>query len=173
MSKKSKKSQEIIEKLYKIKAEQEKIGQENLRQKNYLIAYLAYWSIIEQSAKIIGEYLAKKKLKKRLNDWVKNWKNHIDGKIKDPPNDIKFFTFKFENRIPSESVIKEFTILVPLVKKILKSDGKYRKMRNSIAHRGKPQYEIKNEETYKAYIADLKKGIKDIFDSLEKFFEKN
>ena len=106
------------------------------QQVNYPMAYLAYWTIIEDFVKSLVPLCQRINLKRD----VMQWSLYLDENIKKKPKAIKEHSFKLSNKkakgIPSEDVLLNVldNAIVPNLFETLNTSKKYRKRRNRIAH---------------------------------------
>ncbi|EIV1738042.1 hypothetical protein L7E62_004686 [Vibrio parahaemolyticus] len=123
----------IIEELTKLEHEHFALSDSYESNGSYEMSYMALWTILEHILKPIASEGMKKKLQRSLHEWIDHLESPVSGK---KPKDIKSFKTEYSSTsIPPISLIEEAIGDVPKLKVLMDSNGKYRKKRNSIAHR--------------------------------------
>ena len=130
------------------------------KNKNYQMAYIAYWAILEDFVKRLGPICMQIALKKELQEWL----GYIQNKSLKKPKPITQRTFDIPkeklNTIPSETLLLHVLIKddVPNIFKVLNPGEKFRKRRNSIAHSA----ENISEKTYYEFKTAINNAIHEV-----------
>lgn len=111
------------------------------------LAYISYWSILEEGLKLF----ASPAMKLRLHSIIKQWDDYLSGKRKELPKQIRNFSIEYKaNSIPSIEIIRYALGEMPTLAKFIEPKQKWRVRRNEIAHRAS---KFKNEALFKEYKA--------------------
>jgi hypothetical protein len=130
---------------------------------SYEMAFISLWSIIEHIMKPIASVSIRVKLKKSLNEWLVYAEN---PQSVTKPKEIKNFQLEYTNTtIPQISHIEDAVGDLPKLKVLMDSNKKYRKKRNSIAHRA----EKLSESVYAEYKVAVLDALNELKNALAKF----
>jgi len=132
---------------------------------SYEMAFISLWSILEHIMKPIASVSIKVKLKNSLNEWLVYAENTQSSA---KPKEIKNFQLEYTNTtIPQISHIEDAVGDLPKLKVLMDSSKKYRKKRNSIAHRADKLSESAYAE-YKGAVLDALNELKNALAKFEK-----
>ena len=100
--------------------------------KSYEMAYLSLWIILEKGLRVYADDA----VKLELHNKIQLWDEYLSGKKRNAPTEIKNCNLEYTYRtIPRVSLIENALGKMPAVHKVLNSQGKWRRKRNSIAHK--------------------------------------
>ena len=118
------------------------------------MAYLCRWIVLEKTLKALYGARVKINLKIQLEEWIE----YLNSENKQAPNKITNFSVN-PISIPAIKSIKKELGKIPQIEKVLSSDGKWRKKRNTIAHGAE---EFGQRTTYDEYKIDLGNAIEEL-----------
>jgi len=133
-------------------------GYENDR--NYGLAFIAYWSVVEFVSKQAGEIY----LRKNLRDKLQNWLDFLDNKGDKPSGKGSLPLILECKTIPQTEQVESILGELPQTKKLLDTRRKFRKKRNSIAHHADS---IKELSTYEEYKSAVLSAIEELSDAVQ------
>jgi hypothetical protein len=123
----------ILEELIKLEKEHLALSATYEENESYEMSFVALWTVLEQIMKPIASIGMQKELRRKLHEWLKHLEHPEVGR---KPKEIRSFNTEYSSTtIPTISLIELAIGEVPKLKKLMDSNGKYRKKRNNIAHR--------------------------------------
>jgi hypothetical protein len=123
----------ILEELIKLEKEHLVLSASYEENESYEMSFVALWTVLEHIMKPIASIGMQKELQSKLHEWSKHLEHPEVGR---KPKEIRSFNTEYiSTSIPSVSLIEVAIGEVPKLKKLMDSNGKYRKKRNNIAHR--------------------------------------
>ncbi|MDX9708585.1 MAG: hypothetical protein RBT64_03430 [Trichloromonas sp.] len=126
-------SNSLYEQLTELEKDYVSLSSEYESNGSYEMAFISLWSILEHIMKPIATVSIMAKLKNSLNEWLVYVEN---PQSVTKPKEIKNFQLEYTNTtIPQIAQIEDAVGALPKLKVLMDSNNKYRKKRNSIAHR--------------------------------------
>ena len=119
------------------------------------MAYLSEWVILENTIKNIFVAYQKYNLLNQINAW----KKYLESESKSIPDKIVDFTVD-TTRIPNITDIEKIIGKAKNIRKILNHRGKWRRMRNQVAHTTEEVFRM--EKTYLEYKQDVKHALDEL-----------
>jgi len=116
---------------------------------SFEMAYLARWSVVETTVKLITHAEACQLLRLQLDEWSR----FLDKPNRKSPNPIRHFpTDAAKSKLPTATELKkQFATALNLLE-LLDPAKKYRKKRNAIAHSAEAFAQASTYEEYKAKV---------------------
>ncbi|MFN4318727.1 hypothetical protein [Acinetobacter parvus] len=155
----------LIDEFLGLRDEQLKLAQDYEKEASYEMAYVALWSVIEQTVKRVEEKRKYRELREKVVAWYEFFENEL---ITKSPAPIKAFDLDVKT-IPDLITIHKSLGEAPAISKLLNSQSgsgstKYRERRNAIAHHAQKFKDASIYSDYKetalAAIAELEDKIK-------------
>ncbi len=128
--------------------------------RSWEMAYISYWSILEEGLKLYATPAVKEKLRLKLNQWA----DYLNNNINNPPKKIRSFDIEYKSdSIPQIELIELVLGKMPCVEKIIEPKKKWRNRRNGIAHRAT---KFINEAKYLEYKSDIQQAINELKENI-------
>lgn len=137
-----------------------KEGDQHELSRSWEMAYISYWSILEEGLKLYASPAVKERLRLKLNQWA----DYLNNNLKDTPKEIRNFDTEYKSdSIPQIELIELMLGKMPCVEKIIEPKKKWRNRRNDIAHRA---IKFVNEAKYLEYKTDIQQAINELKDNI-------
>ena len=147
-----------------------KIKQENERSKAqtkgyeaagcWAYAYLSRWVVLERGLKALYNVYNKE----RIRTGAQAWLEYLDGKTTRAPDKIKDFSVDTQ-KIPTYNLVVELLGTSNSIKDAIDPENKYRKTRNTIAHKAEG---LRTEKSYSEFKSVVDKAITQLISKLSR-----